>query len=143
MRTIALVNQKGGCGKTTTAINLAATFARRGVRTLLIDMDPQSHCAAGLGVPEAHIESGIAEAMLHENPATLDPEDYLWKVARNLDLIPSTTRLAGLEAPTGGLHQRPDRDRRLEYVLCGLRDRYDLCLIDCPPTIGLLTFNAL
>ncbi len=143
MRTIALVNQKGGCGKTTTAINLAATFARRGTRTLLIDMDPQSHCAAGLGVPEAHIECGVAEAMLHENPATLDPDDYLWEVARNLDLIPSTTRLAGLEAPAGGLHQRPDRDRRLEYVLHGLRDRYDLCLIDCPPTIGLLTFNAL
>ena len=61
MRTIAIVNQKGGCGKTTTSINLAATLAARGLRTLLVDMDPQSHCAAGLGVPEDRIETGIAE----------------------------------------------------------------------------------
>ena len=64
MRTIAIVNQKGGCGKTTTSINLAATLAARGLRTLLVDMDPQSHCAAGLGVPEDRIETGIAEALL-------------------------------------------------------------------------------
>jgi chromosome partitioning protein len=69
MRVVAIVNQKGGCGKTTTAVNLAAVMARDGVRTLLVDMDPQSHCAAGLGVPDARIERTIADAMVAENTA--------------------------------------------------------------------------
>lgn len=144
VRVIAIVNQKGGCGKTTTAINLAAVFARRGVRTLLVDMDPQSHCAAGLGVPEGRIETGIGEALVadHEQPTSISP-GLLWEVARDLHLAPSTTRLAALEAPGGGLYQLPDRDRRLESLLSLFADRFDLCLIDCPPTIGLLTFNAL
>jgi len=68
MRVVAIVNQKGGCGKTTTAVNLAAVMARDGVRTLLVDMDPQSHCAAGLGVPDQRIERTIADAMLSEQP---------------------------------------------------------------------------
>ncbi len=143
MRTIAIVNQKGGCGKTTTAINLAAVLARRGRRTLLIDMDPQAHCAAGLGVPESSIERSITDAL----PADpLDPETtrgLTWEVSRNLDLIPSTMRLAGLEAAGGGLYQLPDRDRRLAALLSHYAGQYDWCLIDCPPTIGLLTYNAL
>jgi chromosome partitioning protein len=143
VRTFAIVNQKGGCGKTTTAINLAAIFARRGQRTLLIDMDPQSHCAAGLGVPEDRIEFSIGEAMTAPDHAEFSHDDLLWEVSRNFDLAPSTTRLAALEAPGGGLHQLPDRDRRLESVLNRLRHRYDIAIIDCPPNIGLLTFNAL
>lgn len=143
VRTITIVNQKGGCGKTTTAINLAAVFARRGRRTLLIDMDPQSHCAAGLGVPESRIDPGIGEALLRADDRTFDPDALFWEAARNLDLAPSTTRLAALEAPGGGLHELPDRDRRLDLLLRRVHDRYDICLIDCPPTIGLLTFNAL
>jgi chromosome partitioning protein len=143
VRTIAIVNQKGGCGKTTTAINLAAVFARRGWRTLLVDMDPQSHCAAGLGVPEARIEVSIGESLIAAHDRSLDLDSLSWEVGRNLHLIPSTTRLAALEAPGGGLHDLPDRDRRLEMVLSLLCHRFDVCLIDCPPTIGLLTFNAL
>jgi chromosome partitioning protein len=143
VRTIAIVNQKGGCGKTTTAINLSAILAARGQRTLLVDMDPQAHCAAGLGVPENCVEYGIADALVSE-PEQLPPRDsWIWEVCRNLDLSPSTMKLATLEAPGGGLHDLPDKDRRLQKLLRTLSDVYDTCLIDCPPTIGLLTFNAL
>lgn len=142
MRTIAIVNQKGGCGKTTTAINLAALYARRGLRTLVVDMDPQSHCAAGLGVPESRIEFTIGQALLAEH-ANFNPAGLVWEVSRNLHLAPSTMALASLEAPGGGLHALPDKDRRLENLLGALAPHYDRCLIDCSPTIGLLTFNAL
>ncbi|MCH2132293.1 MAG: AAA family ATPase [Phycisphaerales bacterium] len=136
------MNQKGGCGKTTTAINLGAAAAARGIRTLLVDMDPQGHCAAGLGVPIDRIETGVVEAMLATQP---DPEalDRLWPVGRNLSLLPSTIMLALQESPEGELSRLADRDRRLESALGALRGHHDLCLIDCPPSIGLLTFNAL
>jgi chromosome partitioning protein len=143
VRTIAIVNQKGGCGKTSTAINLAAVFAHRGLRTLLVDMDPQSHCAIGLGVPERGIEQSICEALLRADAEDFDPASTVWEVGGNLDLLPSTIRLAGLEAPGGGLHEMPDRDRRLSHLVNRFAGGYDRCLIDCPPTIGLLTFNAL
>ena len=143
MRTFAIVNQKGGCGKTTTAINLSAVFARRGHRTLLVDMDPQSHCATGLGVPEKSIDRSICEALLEADSKDLEPSALVWEVGGNLHLIPSTMRLAGLESPGGGLHKLADRDRRLSLFLERFVDRYDRCLIDCPPAIGLLTFNAL
>ena len=143
MRTIAIVNQKGGCGKTTTAINLAAIYAKRGLRTLLVDMDPQSHCAAGLGVPESRIEYSIGDALLAEHTSAFDPTPLVWEVSRNLYLAPSTVMLTALESPGGGLHQLPDKDRRLESLFKVIGDRYDRCLIDCPPTIGLLTFNAM
>src|SRR6266850_1260142 len=143
VRTMAIVNQKGGCGKTTTAINLAAIYAQRGLRTLLVDMDPQSHCAVGLGVPEARIEQSIGDALLADHSRGFDASALVWEVARNLYLAPSTMMLSALESPGGGLHQMPDKDRRLESLLHLIGDRYDRCLIDCPPTIGLLTFNAL
>lgn len=143
MRTIAIVNQKGGCGKTTTAINLAAELASRGHRTLLVDMDPQSHCASGLGVPHERIERDISQAMFEDLDQGLDPASILWEVTRNLFLAPSTVRLAAAEAPTGPMATLPDRDRRLLRILTRLREQFEFCLIDCPPQIGLLTFNAL
>ena len=117
MRVVAIVNQKGGCGKTTTAINLAAVMARDGVRSLLVDMDPQSHCAAGLGVPDQRIERTIGDAMLAENPAALSVDEFVWEVGRNLHLAPSSVTLSLLEAPNGPLTARFDRDRRLARVL--------------------------
>ncbi len=143
MRTIAIINQKGGCGKTTTAINLAASLARQGRRTLLVDMDPQSHCAAGLGIPEQRIEMDIGDAMLAIGNRPLDPSRLLWRAVRNLDLAPSRMRLAGLEAPRGGLADLPDKDKRLASVLQHFKNDYEVCCIDCPPSIGLLTYNAL
>ena len=143
MRTIAIVNQKGGSGKTTTAINLAAAFAERGDRVLLVDMDPQGHCAAGLGVPESRIEFGLAQALLCEPPGGSDPLGWLWEVSRGLRLAPCTVALAGLESARGGLASLPDRDRRLERMLERLAPHFDRCVIDCPPSIGYLTFNAL
>ncbi len=141
MRTLAVINQKGGCGKTTTSINLAAVLARAGQRTLLVDLDPQSHCAAGLGVPEPRIDLDIADALRADQP--LDADRLLWPVSRCLDLAPSRMSLAGLEAIGGGLVDKPDKELRLRRVLHQLAPRYDVCLIDCSPSIGLLAFNAL
>lgn len=142
MRTIAIINQKGGCGKTTSAINLAGVWAKRGIRTLLVDLDPQSHCAAGLGIPEARIDLDIADALL--SPArSVDQSRLLWRVARGLDLAPSRMKLAGLEAARGGLADKPDKERRLANLLHHFAGDYDAAIIDCPPSIGLLTFNAL
>lgn len=143
MRTVAIINQKGGCGKTTTAINLGAALARAGQRTLIVDLDPQGHCALGLAIPESHIEVQVGDAMLTPDRRPLDASRMLWRVARDLDLLPSTTRLAALEAARGGLSDREDRDRRLASVLERFAPDYDWCLVDCPPFIGLLTFNAI
>jgi len=143
VRTIAIVNQKGGCGKTTTAINLAGVLARFRQRTLLVDLDPQSHCAAGLAIPEDRIELHIGDAMLASTHQAIDETRLLWRIRNNLDLAPSSMRLAGLEAARGGIADTEDCDERLARALDRWRERYDLCLIDCPPSIGLLTFNAL
>ncbi|MDX2148350.1 MAG: AAA family ATPase [Planctomycetota bacterium] len=143
MRTIAIINQKGGCGKTTTAINLAALLARRGIRTLIVDMDPQSHCAAGLGIPEGRIDLDVGDAMLSSDSRVLDTRRLIWRVSKNLDLLPSRMRLAALEASRGGLADRPDKEKRLASVLARVGVGYDVVCVDCPPTIGLLTYNAI
>ncbi|MCW5757757.1 MAG: AAA family ATPase [Phycisphaeraceae bacterium] len=142
MRTIAIVNQKGGCGKTTTAISLSGALATLGQRVLLVDMDPQSHCAAGLAIPEGHIEQDVGDAMLASDPSKLDLNKLIWRIGRNLDLLPSRMKLAGLEASRGGLATLEDKDQRLAKVLRALSG-YDLAIIDCSPSIGLLTYNAL
>ncbi len=139
MRTIAVINQKGGCGKTTTAINLAAAFANLGQKTLLIDMDPQSHCALGLAVPEQQVDCTIADALLAD-PNKFNVANVVWQISGHLDLAPSTVSLAAAEQKLAGA---PDRDRRLARVVERLASGYEICIIDCPPAIGLLTFNAL
>lgn len=140
MRTIAIINQKGGCGKTTVSINLAAVLAQRGERTLLVDMDPQSHCALGLAVPEAQITKSTAELMQAGLDGSISVDEVVWQVSRNFDLAPSSMGLAAIEVM---LANASDRDRRLVQILSTVQDRYDFCVIDCPPSIGLLTFNAL
>lgn len=140
MRTIAIINQKGGCGKTTTSINLAAVMALRGQRTLLLDMDPQGHCALGLAVPDNQIQRSTADLLRHGPGGGLRVSEVTWQISRGLDLVPSSMALAGIEQQ---LATAPDKDRRLAQVLHTVRDDYDFCIIDCPPSIGLLTFNAL
>ena len=136
MRTIAVVNQKGGCGKTTTAINLAAVASRRSMRTLLVDMDPQGHCAAGLGIPEERIEGGTTAVLLGER---VDADSIFWPIDPKLQVLPSTVLLSSVEAGAAG----PRADRRLADFLDTVQDQFDLCLIDCPPSLGLLTMAAL
>jgi chromosome partitioning protein len=139
VRSFSVINQKGGCGKTTTSINLAAALAQLDQRVLLVDLDPQSHCALGLAVPENQIDLHIGHALL--NPEFDDSSgDLIWQISSTLDLAPSTVALAGVERKLAG---EPDRDLRLAKLLRRLADRYDICIIDCPPSIGLLTFNAL
>jgi len=143
MRTIAIINQKGGCGKTTTAINLSAMLARAGKRTLLADLDSQSHCAAGLGIPESKIEMDIGDAMLAVGNKPIDTARLLWRPSHNFDLAPSRMRLAGLEASRGGLANLPDKERRLALAIDEIALNHDIVCVDCAPSIGLLTYNAL
>src|ERR1044071_8145334 len=110
VRTIAIINQKGGCGKTTVSINLAAVLAALGHKTLLVDMDPQSHCALGLAVPESRVERSIADVLLSPRPEIFDQQGLVWQVSNRLDLTPSTTQLAGVEQR---LVSASDRDLRL------------------------------
>ena len=146
MRIISIVNQKGGCGKTTTSVNLAAMLASRGRRVMLVDLDPQSHCAAALGVPEEEIEYSTIDLLLDPPAEQMTPARIAartWEVVHGLRLLPSTVSLARAEAPGGGLMEAGDRDRRLRRGLDVFSQALDYCIVDCPPTIGLLTFNAL
>lgn len=107
LRVIAIINQKGGCGKTTVSVNLAAVLASKDHRTLLVDLDPQAHCALGLAVPEAQLDRSMAEVMRAELDGSMSFGDIIWQVAKNLDLAPSTMALAGIEQelanePDGG-----------------------------------------
>src|SRR3954471_9199756 len=146
MRTIAIINQKGGCGKTTTSINLAACLARLGQKTLLVDMDPQGHCGTGLAVPEDQIERTIFDAMIDPADAkdgkAVRLTEVVWQIATDFDLAPANIKLAAFEQLFAG---RPGREDRLGRVLQQARDggAYQWCIIDCPPSVGLITFNAL
>ncbi|HYE03540.1 MAG TPA: ParA family protein [Phycisphaerales bacterium] len=142
---MAVINQKGGCGKTTTAISLAGYFAAASWRTLLVDLDPQGHCAAGLAIPEQRLELTIAEGLLAAGAGEPlpDPARLLWRVSRDLDLAPSTMRLAALESARGGLAGLPEPEKALRRLLKQLEDRYHACIVDCSPSIGLLAYNAL
>jgi cellulose biosynthesis protein BcsQ len=141
MRTIAIINQKGGCGKTTTSINLAACLARLGQRTLLVDMDPQGHCGVGLAVPEEQIERTIFDALIEERDGKVAKiSELVWQIASDFDLAPSSLKLAAFEQVFSG---RPGREDRLLKALESAASTYSWCIIDCPPSVGLITFNAL
>jgi chromosome partitioning protein len=141
MRTIAIANQKGGCGKTTVAINLAACLAREGKRTLLVDMDPQGHCGLGLAVPEEQIEFTVADVLVGEDArGQVEMNRVIWQIAANFDLAPARIDLAALEQRLAGVD---DRDLRLKAALESVAAQYEYVVVDCPPHVGLLTFNAL
>ena len=141
MRVIAIVNQKGGCGKTTVSINLASCLSEMGKRTLLVDMDPQSHCAVGLAVPEEQIEQSIYDVLIsagRNEPINL--AEILWEISDKLELAPASIDLAAFEQQMAGML---DRENCLANVLKQVRDKYEYVVIDCPPAVGLLTFNAI
>jgi len=140
MKVLAIANQKGGCGKTTVAINLSACLALHGKRTLLIDMDPQGHCGLGLAVPEDQIETSMYDVLSMPEDKAIDFGRVTWQISKGFDLAPATLELAALEQQLAG---QPRREDRLRTALETIADRYDYCVIDCPPSIGLLTFNAL
>lgn len=137
LRTVALINQKGGVGKTTTAVNLAAGVAMLGRPTLLIDLDPQAHATLHLGVTPAPGAGTVYDALL--DPAA-DLAGSLVQARPNLGLLPSETDLAAAELEIAAEH---DRLTRLSAVIDRVRDRFEFVFIDCPPSLGLLTLNAL
>ena len=134
---IALANQKGGVGKTTTAINLSASLARCGKKVLLIDADPQANASSGLGVDIRELDASIYECLVNN----IDPhEAVITTEVENLSLIPSHIDLVGAEIEMLNI---ADRESLLKRILTQLRSEYDYILIDCSPSLGLITVNAL
>jgi chromosome partitioning protein len=138
MRTIAMVNQKGGCGKTTTAINTAAAFAELGKRTLLLDFDPQSHATIGLGYDPNVFDRTIYDVLTR--PDVLLSDVIVRTGVNNLALVPCNVLLASAELELAGT---PGKELLLGRAFQGVRDTYELCVIDCPPSLGVLTLNTL
>ena len=134
---ISLANQKGGVGKTTTAINLSASLAKEGKKVLLVDADPQANASSGLGIDIRNLEATIYECLV----SGIDPKLAIHHTGvDNLDLIPSHIDLVGAEIEMLGLE---DRELLMKRILSHLRDQYDFILIDCSPSLGLITVNAL
>lgn len=134
---IAILNQKGGVGKSTTAINLSAALGEMGKQVLLVDLDPQGNASSGLGVDKSAINSCIYDVLLADVPLerAIIPDIY-----PELDLVPATINLAGAEVE---LVTEMARENRLKDAIGSVRGKYDYILIDCPPSLGLLTVNAL
>jgi chromosome partitioning protein len=137
IRVTACTNQKGGVGKTTTVVNLAAYLALSGTSTLVIDLDPQGNATSGLGIDRRSLERSIYDALIDRVPIG---ELVLHTSAAGLDLVPAALALSGAEVELVGLAAR---EHRLSASLADLGERYDRVLIDCPPSLGLLTVNAL
>ncbi len=136
-RIIAVANQKGGVGKTTTTINLSACLAEQGQKVLVIDVDPQGNTTSGLGIDKNNTENTVYELMLGE--ASID--DCVYKsVMDDLDVIPSNVNLAGAEID---LIDIDDREYILKKIVNSLKEKYDFILLDCPPSLSMLTVNAM
>ncbi|MBN1353820.1 MAG: AAA family ATPase [Candidatus Omnitrophica bacterium] len=140
MKIISIANQKGGCGKTTTAINLSAALAQKGKKTLLIDLDPQAHASMGLGAVKTDPANSIFAIFLSEKEGSRKIVDLTKKIEIGLELVPSHIILSTIE------HELKDREEGLMVLLRAvnaIEQKYDYIIIDCPPSLGFLTFNAL
>ena len=140
MRVIASANQKGGCGKTTTAINLSSSLSLKGQRVLLIDFDPQAHATMGLNVKPSDLDKTIYDVITPKKNWLWGIEDVLLPIKDNFDLAPSSLVLSAFEQELSGLERR---EHRLFQAIQTLKKQYDFIVIDCPPSIGHLSFNAL
>jgi chromosome partitioning protein len=138
MRAVAVVNQKGGCGKTTTAINAAAAMAEMGRRVLLLDLDPQAHATIGVGRDPNSFPRTVYDVLT--SPATRLADVAVRTGIDHLDLAPCNVLLAGTELKLAGV---PGKELLLARALRDVRETYDVCVIDCPPSLGILTVNAL
>lgn len=134
---MAIINQKGGVGKSTTAINLSAALGEMGKQVLLVDLDPQGNSSSGLGVEKSQVQNCIYDVLLNDVPVE---EVIIPDVCEGLDLVPATINLAGAEVE---LVSEMARENRLKDAIGTLRGKYDYIFIDCPPSLGLLTVNAL
>lgn len=134
---LAIVNQKGGVGKSTTAVNLGASLAERGKKVLVVDIDPQGNATSGVGVDKSNLEKCIYTLLVEEVPIN---EIIVETSLENLDLVPATIELAGAEIE---LVSSFSREVKLRRALEQVNDNYQFTIIDCPPSLGLLTLNAL
>lgn len=137
MLTIAIANQKGGVGKTTTVINLGAALAEAGHRTLVVDLDPQANATSGLGVDKGRNADSVYEALIGQAELSAVVMSTAWE---RLDLAPSAIRLAGAEIEMVGIMAR---EQRLRRILESVKPNYEVILVDCAPSLGILTVNAL
>lgn len=137
-KAIAIFNQKGGVGKTTTNINLAACLALKGKKVLILDIDPQGNTTSGMGINKKGLENTMYEVLINDK---IVPRDAIMKTSiKNLDIIPASVQLAGAEIE---LVQLESREKRLKKSIDLIKDDYDYIFIDCPPSLGLLTINSL
>jgi len=137
MKIISIANQKGGCGKTTTAINLAATLAFNNQKVLLVDLDPQAHATLGLNMDD---QNSLYNCISKLTPHKLKIKDIIKKVSKSFDIVPSNVLVGTLEQE---LADEIGRELKLFEVISEIKDLYDYILIDCPPSLGFLTVNAI
>lgn len=140
MKTISVANQKGGCGKTTTAINLSSALASLGKKILLIDLDPQSHASFGLGIMNQAVNKSIYNVLTDNSDKKCSINECILQASKNLDIAPSNILLSTLEQE---LKDKEDAVSKLHDVITASTLNYDYIIVDCPPSLGFLTFNAL
>lgn len=137
-KAIAIFNQKGGVGKTTTNINLAACLALKGKKILIIDIDPQGNTTSGIGIDKRNLNVSIYDILINDS---LHPREAIYPTCvKNMDIIPSSVKLSGAEIE---LVEMEAREKRLKKVIDAVKQGYDFVFIDCPPSLGLLTINSL